>query len=157
MSKRPAPPPPATTPKTLDLFAWEPPQPNKSFAPEVVRAASLRAIISRAVSAALKECAKDRDAVSAEIGEFLGEDCPKNMLDAYASEAREDHAIPLVRFMGLIHATGDMRLLQVLASQFGWAVIPDKYLPAIEESIIADKIEQLQQRRALARRNWKGA
>lgn len=142
--------------RTFDLLAWEPHKPAKAFAPEKVRAATLRAMMCRAVAAALKECGKERDQVAAEIGDFLGEACGKSMLDAYASEAREDHAIPLVRFLGLVHATGDIRLLQVLANQFGWAVVPQKYLPAIEESIIADKIEELQQRRALARKSWKG-
>ncbi|HYG91175.1 MAG TPA: DNA transposition protein [Azospirillum sp.] len=143
--------------RTYDLLAWEPPQPAKAFAPEKVRAASLRSMVCRAVAAALKECGKDRDQVAEEIGTYLGEPCAKTMLDAYASEAREDHTIPLIRFLGLVHATGDIRLLQVLANQFGWAVVPQKYLPAIEESIIADKIEELQQRRVLARKTWKGA
>jgi len=142
--------------KTFDLLTWEPPQPAKAFAPEKVRAATLRSTICRAIALALKECGQDRELIAAEIGEYLGESCPKNMLDAYASEAREDHTIPLVRFLGLVHATRDMRLLQILAQQFGWAVIPAKYLPAIEEAILADKIEELTQRKAMARKTWKG-
>lgn len=143
--------------QTYDLLAWEPPQPAKAFAPEKVRAASLRSMVCRALAAALKECGKDRERVATDITDFLGEPCAKSMLDAYASEAREEHTIPLVRFLGVVHATGDIRLLQVLANQFGWAVVPAKYLPAIEEAIIADKIEELQQRRVMARKTWKGA
>ena len=143
--------------RTFDLLAWEPPETAKAFPPEKIRAASLRAMVCRAVSASLKECGKDREQISSEIGEYLGETCPKNMLDSYASAAREDHTIPLVRFLGLVHATRDIRLLQVLAEQFGWAVIPAKYLPAIEESIINDKIEELTQRRGVVRKLWKGS
>ncbi len=143
--------------RTYDLLAWEPPQPAQAFAPEKVRAASLRAMVCKGVGAALKECGKDRERVAADIGAYLGEECSKAMLDAYASEAREDHVINVVRFMALVAATNDIRLLQMLADQMGWAVVPKKYLPAIEESIIADKIEELQTRRAMARKTWKGA
>lgn len=142
--------------RTLDLLGWQPPAPVKRFAEEKVRAASLRGAIAKAVGVALKECGKDRDTVATEMAAYLGEDVSRNMLDAYASEAREEHVISLVRFIGLVHATGDHRLLQVLAELFGLAVIPQRYLPAIEAEILADKIEELQQRHKMARRTWKG-
>jgi hypothetical protein len=143
--------------KTMNLFNWTPPQPAKAFEPEKVRAADLRATFCRGMSLALKECGKPREQVAEEMGSFLGEGCPKNMLDKYVSEASEDHSVTLVRFSALVHATRDMRLLQMLAQQFGWAVIPEKFLPAIEEAVLADKIEELQQRQKMARRTWKGA
>lgn len=150
--------------KTLDLLAWEPPSTTVSFPEDQVRAASLRATVARAVSLSLKDCAKSREDVAAEISEYLGEPVGKNILDAYASEAREDHVINVVRFMALIHATGDVRLLQMLAEPFGLAVVEQRYLPAIEEAMTADaieelsaKIEALSKRQQLARRRWKGA
>lgn len=142
--------------RTLDLLGWQPPAPVKRFAEEKVRAATLRGAIARAVSAALKECGKPREQVAQEMSAYLGEEMTQNMLDAYASEAREEHVISLVRFVALLHVTGDQRLLQVIAELFGWAVIPQRYLPAIEAEILSDKIEELQQRHKLARRTWKG-
>lgn len=148
--------------RTLDLLNWEPPQTSASFPEEQVRAASLRAQISKAVALALKDCGKNRDEVAKEIGEYLGEACSKNILDAYASESREDHVINVVRFMALIHATGDVRLLQMLAAPFGWAVVDERYLPAIEEAATGAQIEALQaeidklaKRQQLARKRWR--
>lgn len=150
--------------QTLDLLNWEPPQTATAFPEDKVRAASLRAQISKAVALALKDCGKSRDEVAEEIGEYLGEACSKNILDAYASESREDHVINVVRFMALVHATGDVRLLQMLAEPFGMAVVDKQYLPAIEEAATGAQIEALQaeidklaKRQQLARKRWRGA
>ena len=143
--------------RTLDLLAWKPSSPAQAFEPEKVRASSLRSMLCRAIALSLKECGRNREQVSAEIGAYLGEPCPKNMLDAYASEARDDHTIPLVKFLGLIHATRDMRLLQVLAGQFGWAVIPERFLGAVDEAVITAKEEELAALKRQSRRRWKGA
>lgn len=148
---------PSSDEKTMDLFAWKPPALAKTFDATEVRAASLRSSIAKAVSLALKDCGKSREQTAQSVGAYLGEDCPKNMLDAYASESREDHSPSLLRFVGLLHATRDIRLLNLIANLFGWVVIDQKYLPAIEEAICQDKIEELQQRKAQARKNWKGA
>jgi hypothetical protein len=143
--------------RTLDLLAWKPPETVQAFPVEKVRAASLRAGIAKGVALALKECGRTREQVAEQIGEYLGEACPKNMLDAYASESREEHVINVVRFLALVHATGDKRLLQMLVEPFGLAVIDNKYLPAIEDAMLDDKIGELTQQRQLARRKWKGA
>jgi hypothetical protein len=140
---------------TLDMFDWEPPKMARAFEVAKVRAASLRAMVSKAVSLAMKECGKPRETLAKEIGEYLGEDCSKAMLDAYASEAREDHAISVVRFVALIHATQDIRLLNMIAEQFGWAVIPKRYLAAAEEAIWNDRKEYATQQSMAARRRWK--
>jgi hypothetical protein len=142
---------------TLDLLAWAPPTPTQAFPPEKVRAASLRAQVAKAVALALRECGKAREQVAEDVSEYLGEPMPKTMLDAYASESREDHVINVVRFLALVHATRDYRLLQLLAEPFGLAVIDSRYLPAIEDAVLDDKIAELTQRRQLARRKWKGA
>ena len=79
--------------RTFDLLSWRPPEVAPSFRPEQVRGASLRTSLCRAIALAIKESGKDRDTVVAEIGEYLGETVSKNMLDAYTSEARDDHII----------------------------------------------------------------
>jgi hypothetical protein len=143
--------------RTLDLLSWTPPALTRAFDQVTVRAASLRTAIVKGIAVALKECGKGRDQVAREMSDYLGESCPKNMLDAYAAESHENHTISLLRFVALIAVTRDIRLLSQIAELMGWAVIPAKYLPAIEEAMLADKIEELQQRKASARKTWKGA
>lgn len=142
---------------TMDLLGWQPPAAPAAFAPEVVRAATLRATLAKGVGAALKDAEKGREAIAQEMADYLGETVPKGMLDRYAAESSEEHVISLVRFVALIHATRDYRLLQLLAEPFGLAVIDARYLPAIEQAVIDDKIAELTQRRTLANRKWRGA
>ena len=122
-----------------DLFSWQPPKVVSAYAPEKVRAASLAASLSKAVSASLKECGKGRDQVAREMGAYLGEHISPDVLDKYASEAAENHIINVVRFIGLLAATKDRRLLELIASQFDWAVIERKYLPAIDYATLLEQ------------------
>src|SRR5258708_6640647 len=97
------------------LNDWTPPEATVSFDDNRVRAANIHAQISRMVAAALTDAKASREMIAAQMSSFLGERVTKNMLDAYASQARGEHAIPMHRFIALIHATGDRRLLQALA------------------------------------------
>lgn len=147
--------------ETLDLLSWEPPAVVHSFAPEKIRASSLKTMISKVTSAALKEAAskdpsRTREQVAEMMGEWLGEACTETMLNAYASEAREDHVPSIVRFLGIAHATGcAQEMLQALAELFGLAVVPEHYVPAIEAEMIADQVESLKTRQQAKRREWK--
>lgn len=51
--------------------------------------------VAHLVSEMLKGAGQDRYGLSAEISRLAGKDVSKNMLDAYASDAREDHNLPL--------------------------------------------------------------
>ncbi|KAA5607138.1 DNA transposition protein [Roseospira marina] len=130
--------------RTLDLLDWEPPEVVRAFPAEHVRAASLRAQISKAVAAALRDCEQPREDIAASMAEYLGEAVPKTALDSYASEAREDHTISVVRLMALVHATGDTRLLQLLAEPFGCMVVDAKHREAIEEIIDLDRRDEVE-------------
>lgn len=138
-----------------DLFEWQPPKVVKAFAPEKVRAASLAASLSKAVSASLKECGKSRGQVAAEMARYLGEGVSEDMLDKYASEAAESHIINVVRFIGLIAATKDRRLLELIASAFDWAVIERKYLPAIEYAGLLERKAEIDRATDALRRSLK--
>ena len=116
--------------RQLDLLSdWTPTEPVARFDPVVVRSSSIAGRISKAVSAALK--GKDREKIAKEMADYLGVPFSKAMLDAYASEAREDHVISLPRLVALMHATRDRRLLQVFADDHGWAVIEDRHVHLI--------------------------
>lgn len=128
---------------TDDLLAWVAPKPVKAFAPERVRAASLAATIARGVSEALKGSGRTRDQVAQDMSAYLGAAVPTNILDKYASEAAEEHVINLVRFVALIHATRSRELLQLIAEPFGWSVIEQRHLDAIELAAALEERERL--------------
>lgn len=130
-----------------DLLDWQPPETVVAFEPAHVRAATVAASIARAVAATLRDSPLRREEVAARMTAYLGERVPKNMLDAYASEARQDHPIPVTRLIALMHATGDRRLLQMLAEPLGWAVIERRHLPMIEVAAIREHEDELRRRR----------
>ena len=136
----------------LDLLTWTPPAVTEAFEERRVRAATLSAKISLAVSEALKDCELSRDEIAAEMSGFLGEDVSKPMLDAYASQARDDHRVNVVRFIALISATHDKRLLELIAGMFGWSVVERKFLPLIELAALREKEDELKAQAALLRR-----
>jgi hypothetical protein len=141
-----------TRPTQPDLLDWQPPQTVTRFDERQVRAATIQGRVCLAVSQALGDAGADRKAIAKKMSDYLGEDVTKNMLDAYASQARTDHTISMPRFIALIHATGDRRLLELVAEMFGWAVIPRKFLPLIELAAIREREDALrEQRKAIAR------
>lgn len=73
---------------TLDLF--DVPEP----APELPGTMDYRPQVAHMVSEILRGAAIDRYEVAARVSRLTGKDLSKNMLDAYASDAREDHNLP---------------------------------------------------------------
>jgi hypothetical protein len=136
-----------------DLLDWQPPEAVTRFKEEQVRAASFAARVSRAVAVALADCDAEREAIAARMSTFLGERVSPAMLDAYASQAREDHKISVPRFLALLHATRDRRLLELLAEPMGWAVIERRHLPLIEVAAIRDHEDELRRRREFLMRS----
>ncbi len=131
-------------PNTLDLFTdWKPDEVVQRFEPERVRTATLRARIARAVSETLKDCGRPREEIAAEMSAWLEDDeVTKNMLDAYASEARDRHNITYERLLALVHVTGDVRPLQMGAEMFAHVVTHERYLQWIEVGMEADRKEE---------------
>lgn len=136
-----------------DLLDWQPPEAVKRFPEEQVRAATFAARVSRAVAAALADADAEREAIAARMSSFLGERVSPAMLDAYASQAREDHRISVPRLMALLHATRDRRLLELLAEPLGWAVIDRRHLPLIEVAAIREHEDELRKRREFLMRS----
>lgn len=137
----------------LTLLDWTPPQAALAFEERDVRAASLPARISRAVATALNESKLSRPAIAKAMSAYLGEDVSVAMVHAYASQARDTHRISVARFLALIHATGDRRLLELLAAPMGWAVIERRHLVLIDLAAAREREDALRrQREALTRR-----
>lgn len=133
-----------------ELLAWSPPAAVERFAPERVRAATLAGKVKRGVAEALRhstEAGRDREAIAAAMADYLGEEVAKSSLDAWSSEARESQVPSLVRFVALLKATQDPRLLQVLAQECGWVVVDRKWLPLIELASLREHEDEVRRRR----------
>ena len=118
-----------------------------SFEVQQVRASSIQAQIALSVSEMLRCAVGDqkleRADVSRIMGDYLGQKVSTNVLNAYASQARGDHNITVVRLCALMHATNDFRLLKLIAEMFELTVIPRKYETAVRESILAEKVDEM--------------
>lgn len=129
---------------TLDLLEdYQPAKIVRRYDEDRLRTSNLRARIARAVSETLRDCERSRDEIASEMSAWLGEDVTKNMLDAYASEAREDHTIPYLRLLALVHVTQDPRLLQVGAEPFGHVVIDARYMKWVTFGMKAEHRENV--------------
>lgn len=143
--------------ETLDLLSWEPPSVVRAYSPDRVKSASLRAKIARGVAETLKNYGKPRAEVASAMAAYLGEDVSENMLNAYASEAREEHTIPYLRLLALVQVTGDVRLLSLGGEISGHAVIEERFLGAVREAMWTEQEERAREERLAARRSWRGA
>lgn len=129
--------------RTLDLFDWEPPKIVRRFEEREIRAATLRARIAHAVSTTMKESGQSREEIARRMTEWLGEEISVHMLNAYASEARDEHTIGYPRLLALVEATGDTRLLQLGSELFGHSVVEDRLLGWIDVGMLADKKQDI--------------
>ncbi|OUJ17087.1 hypothetical protein [Acetobacter sp. DsW_063] len=120
------------------LFDWQPPEAVVEFDPFVIRANSFSGRLSRAISIALDTSSSSRAEIADRMGRHMGRTISVNVLNAYASVAREDHQISVPRFDALVAATGDRRLLEFVARDHGWAVIDRHYLPCVELAAMAE-------------------
>lgn len=142
-------PPRRPDPTQPSLLDWTPPKPVAAFEPARVRAATLHGQIARAVAECLRDAAAAglaREQVAERMSQITGAKVTKPMLDAYASQAREEHGISLARFIALMQATGDRRLLELLAEPLGWAVIERADLPLIELAALAEHQNEIERR-----------
>ena len=80
----------------------------------------------------MEEGGLSRGEIAECMGTCLGESVTRNMLDAYASEARQAHTFPYLRLVVLVKVTGDVRPLQVGAELLGHSVVEDPWLTWVE-------------------------
>jgi hypothetical protein len=143
---------------TLDMFQdYEPPVVAVRYDDSApVQASSVDQTIARAVSQTLKEDGRSRGEIAEAMTAYLGAECSENMLNAYASAARDSHRISLERAAALVAVTGDARLIGQILAPLDLAVIPERYLGAIDEAVAAEREEAWARRRKQARRSWTG-
>lgn len=117
----------------------------------VIDQARFQSELARALSRAMDQSGFDRFEIAKRMAKALGQDdFSKAMLDAYASESKETHAISLVRFIALIKATEQDWLMDFLAKTIGAIVLVGDEAKLAEQALLDTKIKELQkQRRAL--------
>lgn len=139
-------------PLTKDLFEWTPPRVAIRYEEGVMGRGSLDSKISRLIGRALRDARDDgqqRAAIAAAMTRYLGRTISPAMLDKWASEASDEHRIPLDAFIALVDATGARELLGFVPGEFGLTVIEDEYADLIEDRLLEDHIEELQARRQM--------
>ncbi len=129
-------------------FAFDvPPAP----AAGVAALAGLEQRISGVVGTMLASDERSRAVIAAEMSELLGEAVSKEMLDAYASPAREGHKVPMSRFFALVAVTGRQDLLDPLLREIGAALLVGEEVLTARLGHIDRQIEHLKtERRRIA-------
>lgn len=100
-------------------FTFDPPKPARSEAD----LAGFDRWLAAAVGRALKEDDRSRDEIAGALSALLDEPVTRMMLDAYASEARDNHNISAARFFALIAATERHDLLDAAVRKIGAALL----------------------------------
>ena len=136
---------------SLDLnqlgFTFEPPAPARDAAD----LAGLGRLIAAKVALALKEDLRSREVIAAKVSELLDEEVTRGMLDAYASEARDNHNISAARFFALIAVTERFDLLDACGRRIGVALLVGEELMTArlghlraQQKHIAEQIRELE-------------
>lgn len=137
-------------PLTKDLFEYQPPKVAVCYDDGVTGRGSLDNQIARLISRALPDARDDGSAradIAASMSRYLGRTISTSMLDKWASEASDEHRIPLDAFIALVDATDAKELLGFVPGIFNLTVIENEYADLIEDRLLEDHIEELLARR----------
>lgn len=93
-----------------------------------------------------------RDAIAEAISFLTGRPVSKNMLDRYAAPSASEWRFPLEILPALIKATGDFRLLHMIAEACGARVLIGEEVIDAEIGRVQRSIEQLKRREAELKR-----
>ncbi|PKP93167.1 MAG: hypothetical protein CVT77_06450 [Alphaproteobacteria bacterium HGW-Alphaproteobacteria-16] len=124
-------------------FSFDPPAPARAQG----SLAGLGREIAATVAVMLKEDGRSRFELAGKVSELLDDDVTKGMLDAYASEARENHAISAERLLALVAVTDRHDLLDRLMRRIGATVLVGEQILTAELGHIDRQIAELKSRR----------
>lgn len=143
---------------TVDLFTeYKPASPVERFEEEEVRAWSLGGRLAKAIALTMEESGVTREAIAAQMSDITKSAVSKATLDAYASQAKENHNIPAVRLAALVTVTGDPRALNVLLEEAGLIAIPKKYEALLKRERAREMREKLLREEEAADAQWKAS
>lgn len=138
-------------PHTMDLLAWEPPQVAAPAGEAHAGRGALGNQIARLVSKTLRTARDDGKAradVARDLTKRLGRAISPGMLDKWASEAGEEHRIPLDAALALMEAAGDAEIAGFVCAQLGLVAVPARYETIIELHLIEEHEAQVAARKS---------
>lgn len=106
--------------------------------------AGLERRVAASVARALKEDARSREEIAGAVSSMLGEPVTKMMLDAYASEARDNHNVSAGRFMAVIAVTHRYDLFDALVREIGAALLVGEELHLARAGDLRSQIARAQ-------------
>jgi len=101
------------------IFSFDAPKPAR----DASALAGLDRMVASGVATALKDDGRSRFEIAGKVSELLHEDVSKFMLDAYAAEARDDHNVPMHRFLAIIAVTERVDILDAILRRIGVACL----------------------------------
>lgn len=120
-------------------FTFETPRP----AIEEADLAGLGRVIAAGVARALREEQRSRYEIAGAMSALLDEEVTKAMLDAYASEARDQHNISAGRFFAFIAVTRRYDILDHVLRRIGAAALVGEEIVTARAGHLRSKIAEL--------------
>jgi hypothetical protein len=141
---------------TIDLFhEYQPSTVVDRFEDEQVKAWSLGGRLAKAIALCMEDCGMARDEIAAHMSEITKTTISKTLLDAYASQAKEQNQISAVRLAALVAITGDARPFNVLLEEAGLIVVPKKFEALLKRERARELRQQLEREEQAADAQWR--
>jgi len=125
------------------IFSFNAPKPARTEAD----LAGLDRMVAASVGRALNDDERSRHEIAGLVSALLDDTVTKQMLDAYAAEAREDHNVSMHRFLALIAVTDRHDILDALIRRIGGAVLVGEEILTAQLGHIDRQIADLKTRR----------
>ncbi len=120
-------------------FTFDPPSPAQAEAD----LAGLDRVIAAAVGRGLKEDRRSRPEIAGAMSHLLDEEVSRLMLDAYASEARDQHNISAARFFAFVAVTERYDLLDHVMRRIGAACLVGEEIMVARAGHLRAKMAEL--------------
>lgn len=130
---------PALDPSQLG-FTFDPPTPAHGAAD----LAGIDRMIAAGVGRGLREDARSRYEIAAAVSELLDEEVSKAMIDAYASEARDNHNISAGRFFAFVAVTNRYDILDHVVRRIGAALLVGEEIVTARAGDLRCRISDMQ-------------
>lgn len=141
---------------TIDLFhEYQPSTVVDRFEDEQVKAWSVGGRLAKAIALCMEDSGMTREELAAQMSEITKNSISKTLLDAYASQAKEQNQISAVRLAALVAITGDARPFNVLLEEAGLIVVPKKFEALLKRERARELRQQLEREEQAADAQWR--
>lgn len=124
-------------------FTFVAPKPAKGDA----ELAGLDRLIAAGVGQALRDDSRSRGEIALAMSALLAEEVTAYMLDAYASEARDQHNVPMHRALALIAVTDRHDILDLWARRIGGSLLVGEEIVTAQLGHIDRQMAELKNKR----------